>query len=434
MKRKILAIATMAMMCTIPFLNAFAATTYTPVAPTTCTFKKYFIVGPGDTVPNATFSFTVAPGSAVPASAGHFPVLAGLGTPTVADVTFVPGDTASLSQTTTGKIDLVREADDRDDLNDANDTLSSANGVQLEAGESFVEKTATVSFNTITFPEPGIYRYVITETANATHAAAGIMHDNDTDRILDVYVTDNGSGTLVVSSYVLHKSVSSPAANTTNGTADVANAMDALADKTDGFTNELKGTKDLAVKKEVSGNQASRDKYFAITVTMGNIADADVFAVSLADDANAATTDGNADATSGTNAATIAGNQGQTNSTSVTGAELKVGKTFYLQHGQSIAIRGFAPNATYAVVENAEDYKSTSATVTGYTDATSGTIGTVAGANKAVKTSFTNTRDGVVPTGAIMSVLPFVVVTMLGAAGYMVARKKVDDDEETKES
>ena len=30
------------------------------------------------------------------------------------------------------------------------------------------------------------------------------MHDNDVDRVLDVYVTDN-NGTLEISGYVLHK-------------------------------------------------------------------------------------------------------------------------------------------------------------------------------------------------------------------------------------
>ena len=75
---------------------------------------------------------------------------------------------------------------------------------------------------------------------------------------------------------------------------------------------------------------------------------------SIADDNDANTIDGNADATSGTTAATRASNQGKTNPTEVTGAQLKAGVKFYLQHGQSIAIRGIAPNATYTVTEDAE--------------------------------------------------------------------------------
>ena len=42
--------------------------------------------------------------------------------------------------------------------------------------------------------------------------------------------------------------------------------------------------------------------------------------------------------------------------------KIKAGQKFYLQHGQSVVIRGLAPNASYTVTENAEDYAS-SATI-----------------------------------------------------------------------
>ena len=251
------------------------------------------------------------------------------------------------------------------------------------------------------------------------------MHDNDTDRVLDVYVTDNGSGTLEVSAYVLHTADDDVVINTTMGSADVATAAAALDDKTDGFTNEY-SSKDLVFKKEVTGNQASRDKYFEFTAKLADVNDDDVFTVSLADDSDANTTDGNADATSGTNSATRASNQGKENPTSVTGAQMKAGVKFYLQHGQSIAIRGIAPNATYTVTEDAEDYKSTASAVTGFTDATTGVIGNIAGENKAVKTSFQNQRDGIVPTGVILDSAPFIIIIGLAVAAlaFTALRKK----------
>ncbi len=428
--RKLTALAATAAM-SVMMMSSFAsaATTYTAVEGTSTTFNKYLIMDEGDNVPNVTFNFTVAPGSAISADTSDnsvMQVLPGVGTPTIAAVTFEDGDTTKLAADVTNlEIDVSRDAVERDG------TLDATTGVELESGEKYATKTATVSFSGITFDEPGIYRYIITETASATNEAAGIMHDNDVDRVLDVYVTDDGTGTLVVSGYVMHTDVSNVAIGANMGSADVAAAGAALADKTDGFTNEY-NSKDLVFKKEVTGNQASRDKYFALTATVTNINDDDIFTVSLADDSNPATTDGNADATSGTNSATIADNQGKTNPTSVTGAELKAGVTFYLQHGQSIAIRGIAPNASYTISENKEDYKSTEAGVTEYEDPVTGTIGTVAGSDKAVMTSFLNTRDGLIPTGVILSVAGLLVVGIIAVIGFVFfgirSKKRYDED------
>ena len=403
---------------------AFAATTYTPVAGTSTTFSKFLVMDAGDSVPNSTFSFTVTPGQARSADTSDnavMQVLPGIGTPTIADVTFGPSDTTST--TTTGKIDLLRTNDNRVTGGAATDDL-----VHFDSGEKFAEKTATVSFTGITFDEPGIYRYIITETADAAHAAAGIAHDTDVDRVLDVYVTDD-NGTLVVSSYVLHTNDSDVVINNTMGSGDVQQAAAALTDKTDGFTNEY-ASKDLVFKKEVTGNQASRDKWFEFTATLADVADDDVFVVSLAADNDDNTTDGNADDTSGTTSATRASNQGKTNPTSVTGAQLKAGVKFYLQHGQSIAIRGIAPNATYTVEEDEEDYKDNGNILTGYTDARTGVIGTIAGDNKAVKTSFQNERTGVIPTGVMMTVVPAIVLIGAACTAFALKRKNRREDEE----
>ena len=76
--------------------------------------------------------------------------------------------------------------------------------------------------------------------------------------------------------------------------------------------------------------------------------------------------------------------------------------------------------------EEKEDYKSEAKAVTGYTDDVSGKI-----VSTDLKTSYKNTRDGVIPTGVIMTVAPFAAVTLLGAAGMVTIkmRKKEDDAE-----
>ena len=393
---------------------AFAATNYTPVAGTSCNFNKYLIMDAGDTVPNATFSFTVAPGTARSTSTSSndkMEVMAGVGTPTIADVTFAPTD--STATAAGSNIDVARAASDRAT------SLTAATGVELETGEKYATKQATVSFSGITFPEPGIYRYIISETASAAHAAAGLMHDNDTDRVLDVYVVDN-NGALEVAGYVMHKNDGDVTINATMGPADVATQGAALSDKTDGFTNEY-NTKDLRLSKTVSGNEASRDKYFEFTVTATDVADGDVFAVSIADDSDANTNDGSADATSGTakTGGTIEANAGKTNPATVTGAQLKAGQKFYLQHGQNIVVRGLPLNASYTLTENAEDYAS--AVMSGKTN--SGVIGTVAGTNKVAEAGFTNTRDGIIPTGVFLYAGIGVIAILFAGGMFLLTRK-----------
>lgn len=403
-------------------VTAFAENKYensaglTPVDGTSLTFKKFLIIGAGDNVPNVTFSYTIAAGTAIStdtSSNTEFQVDAGVDADkvTITDTTFAPRATTYTS-VQTGDIDVTRQASDRAT------GLTADTGVEFETskGEQYAVQNATVDFSGVTFVEPSVYRYIITETASTTNAAAGIMHDNDVDRVLDVYVTDN-NGTLEISGYVLHKNESNIAISSTMGSNDVMSEGEPLDDKTDGFTNEYK-SKDLVFKKEVVGNQASRDKYFEFTLKLENVGNENTFTVSIADDNDPNTTDGNADATSGSNNATITANRGKENVLTLTSdASGEITRKFYLQHGQSIAVRGLPLNAEYTVTENAEDYKSTGASVTGYTDATSGDIGIVAGNNKVVKTSFKNERQGIIPTGLFTIVGPAIAVILIALIG-----------------
>ena len=431
--------AALVMAPAVPVMAAAGnGTDYDEIAGTSTTFTKYFIMDEGDSVPTATFTFTITPGTAIAADVSNnaMEVMAGVGSPSISSVTFGPSDSTILAADVSG-IDIQREYKARE--KDAVDG-SDADAVQLDAGEKYAKKDVTIDFSGIKFNEPGIYRYIITEEAISGHEAAGIIHDPDTDRVLDVYVTDNGDGTLAVgdpqnstsalqiTGYVLHTDVGNVALSAaTNGSEDVADAGNALDDKTDGFTNEYV-SKDLKVEKEVTGNQASRDKYFEFTVTATNVTDADSYVVSLADDNNDNTNDGSASATSGAakTGGTIAANAGKTNPTVVTGAQLKAGQKFYLMHGQSIVIRGLAPNAGYTVTENAEDYAS--AVKSG--DTNSGTIGTVAGENKMAVAGFTNTRDGVIPTGVLVTVIPGAAIVAGAAAAFAAKRKGRKEEDE----
>lgn len=368
------------------------AADYEPAQGTSTNFNKYLVLDAEETVPNATFSFTAAPGAARAATETTVEVLPGIGNPAVSDVTFSPSDPT--------KTEAAAEADVKR---------------KLTEDKKFATKQATVDFSDIFFPSPGIYRYIITETASETDAAAGIIHDTPAERVLDVYVI-KGEGALEVTTYILHATaVDVPVSGGEGSYAE---------DKTDGFTNEFapipEEPKDLRIAKTVTGSRGSRDKYFAFTVTVTDIADEDTFQVSLADDGDDTTNDGNADAVSGNNKATIPENAGKPNPTSVTGAQLKAGVTFYLHHGQNIVIRGLSPEASYTVTENAEDYKSED--TEGKTN--SGTIGTVAGDGSIAEAGFTNTRDGIIPTGILLSVIPGIVIILGGAAGLILVKTR----------
>ena len=450
------------MLAQLPVSAAYEPTSMT----TNPTFQKYLIMDAGDTVPNETFSFTIVPGTPLAATSGTMAVLAGVtasGNPSIVPVHFsnaaVTKTTADASETDVVRANTARSAG----------AAATDDAVQLDAGEKFAKATATIDFTNVQFAEPGIYRYVITETAaTAAQTAMGIVNDTDTDRILDVYVVDNGAGSaavaeawiyngaeygteaeaqaaqtgnpghgdithreaqaavparLQVSSCVFHTDAGTVAAGTGYGSAGAA-----LSDKTDGFTNEVTGFKDLIVRKDVTGNQASRDKYFKLTVALGNIPESSTYAVSIADDGNANTNDGNADASPAkTDATTYAANT-MSNPTSVsTGSgETSVSQDFYLQHGQYVAIQGLPANATYSVTETAEDYKSTAAGVIGFTDKTATdttdtSIGAVAGSNKAVKTSYLNERSGSIPTGIFATAGGGILILIIGTVGLVAA-------------
>ena len=223
---------------------------YTAVAGTSTTFDKYLVMDADANVPNATFKFTVAPGTAIAATNTSVAVLKGIGTPIIADVTFAPTDS-----TTAG-------------LPSDTDTAT--------AGQQYAKQIVTVDFSGIRFPEPGIYRYIVTETETTNQ---GVTNDGTADRTLDVYVIDNGSK-LEVSSYVLHTGTDAPAAGMDKGSADVSNTGDKLGDKSAGYTNTY-DTSNLTFSKTVSGNQASRDKYFAFTVTISGAVAGTVYDVDL---------------------------------------------------------------------------------------------------------------------------------------------------------
>lgn len=408
----VIASAAAMMMTSMPVMAAGTNYGATIGGTKTTTFDKYLVMDAQAEVPNATFTYAVTAGAAkaYDVNGKKFEVLAGVdankvtmagvGTGATANqIVYKQGDTTAQDENA-----YVKDYD--------------------KATEKYALKTATLDFSACAFTEPGVYRYVITESG----VNQGITNDADLTRIVDVYVNDASTGAekkltiagaekkLTIAGYVLHSNADDTPDVAMGENAGSAGAYTDM--KSQGFTNSY-DTSDLTFRKEVSGNQASHDKYFEFTVAITDAVPSTVYQVDLV----------GADATSKSNAATIEANRGQINPASLTvGEDGTVTQKFYLQHGQEIKIQGIAKETKYAVTENKEDYKSTPAGVTGYADAVDGTI-----VSTDLKTSYLNTRDGVIPTGVIMTVAPFAAVTLLGgfgAATIAMKKKKKHEDEE----
>lgn len=358
--------------------HAVSTTTanYTPIDGTTATFEKYFVMNSGLQIPNATFKFAVSAGTAVAPDATHSKIMAGVGTPTIADVTFSATDTADVK--TTGDV---------------------GTSGALATGKQFVNKTATVDFSSCNFTEPGIYRYVITETSTVT----GVT--NDSAKIMDVFVTDN-NGTLELSGYVMHQNADSIELHDTD-------AQYKLADKVDGFVNNYESA-DLVFGKEVAGNQGNKYKDFTFTLKITNATPNAKYAINYT-----GTAEGRQDTPTSGEVSVLA-----------TDGDGSATRTFKLHDGEYVTVKGLANGVKYALTEDAQDYVSTegiTAQVSGgdaYTDATTGTIAN----NTTVKTGFTNTKAGVIPTGIFLGTMPYVAVVLAGGGmAFLVAKKKKED-------
>ena len=383
----------------------------------TTTFDKYLVMDKQAEVPNASFTYAVTAGTAkaYDVAGKKFAVLAGVdadkvtmagvGTKTANTITYKQGDAT---------------------LNDKNELVKD----YYKETDKYAKKTATLDFSACRFTEPGIYRYIVTESG--TNQA--VTNDADATRVIDVYVNDASDNAedrearidykLEIAGYVLHSNADdAPDVSLGENNGSTGSYV---ATKSQGFTNSY-DTSDIIIGKKVSGNQASRDKYFEFTVNITGAVPGTVYDVDLSC----------ADATTKTNAATITANEGKTNPATLTvGADGTVTQKFYLAHNQSIVIQGVAKDSKYKVTENAEDYKSTpfdaigadadNRVSEGSADATSGTV-----ASKDIYTGYVNTRDGVIPTGVIMTVAPFAAVTLLGGAGAvtMVMKKKKSEEE-----
>ena len=408
MKRTIKALAvllTLALVISVAAMSAFA---YDPIYGGTTQaglFKKYLTVDAEAQIPNASFSFSIDAGDPVPGSGDNAleikagPVVETNGeitAPTVAPATFTSG-----MDTTTG---LPTDADHTN---------------PSTTDKKFATSDIIFNFTGVQFDAPGVYRYVVTEQATDFE---GVTIDSGT-RYLDVFVqpSDADPSVLEVKTYSLRNTatnfqrVEDPAGS---GEYKYKYVTDPDV-KTDAFYNEL-DTVDLQFSKKIEGNQADMTKRFTYTLTLSDV-NPGTYTLSF----------------SGSNAADIIGD----NDTVVPGANsvytIVVPATgdnarsytgnFYLTNGDVVTVKELNKGYNYTVEENAEDYDPSVGIDNEGTDNDFNAPYTDQNVTaELTKTGYTNTREGIIPTGVIITVAPFMIGLLLFGAVmlFMISRRR----------
>lgn len=441
-------------------------------------FDKYLVLDDNANVPHYTSYYTVVAGNPVSGTATTPEVFAGV---EAANITISQPDEFHPGQTTYQEVQL-------------GDT------VEFKADQKYAKQSVRMSFANVTFTQPGIYRYIVTEKAR-TADQQGITNDSDKSRFLDVYVETKETGELGVVGYVFHDDddvetlkdeptfavvaaddllrngeyyvqdttatigdfgvlVDStgkkyrPASQAeidkaiTDRTSNLYSAVKTLKDA--GFQN-LYSTYDILLEKQVTGNQGNREEYFEFTVTISGGVPNSRYHVDLTNATanNIPYTLNGVNTTTKSNVAQLT--KAKDNSEILTNTGDALGEnqseyyfttdnngaktlTFYLKDDQRIEIWGLTEDMSYQITETAKDGEGYDIS---YRQDTNKNTRDVSGQQKVANATtavtkmganddtviYDNYRNGVVPTGIVMTAAPFALAMGL-AGGTLVLGKK----------
>lgn len=360
--------ATLLLLVSLLALPVSAANTNVAARGGEFTFNKYLVMEKNVVVPNVTFNFTITA-----ATSTNPAVESGIGTPTVGSAAF----TSTYSQ---------------EDIYESVQTVDGvADSLTLPVGKVYAKLPVTVDFSSISFPNPGVYRYTVTEEATNQD---GITDDTVT-RTLDVYVgyKDNSETDLEVMGYVMY-----------NGTITTTTGET----KSNGFTNTY-GTKNLTLTKNVEGNQGNRDKYFRFEVTIANAVAGTKYTVTVPTSPTEDDLEGS-DQLSDINKTELV----------ATGGTVRA--IYYLKDGQSITIQGLTPATTYAISEAsyAADGYTTKYQIDSNGEQTANSFDAQTMGDTSHTVTFTNHKEGTVPTGILLETAPYLILGAVVVAGLVV--------------
>lgn len=346
-------------------ISASAEITYTPISGST-TFVKNLVVDDDANIPSITFDYTIRRGTPVAATANTIEILVSdTGGGTVGTASFTNDDTAHAIP------GLPTDADP------SNPT----------AGKKYVQKTVQITLADNSFRKPGVYRYELTEINDN---APGVTYDPVPTRYLDVFVVADENNVLSVDSYVLRD-----AATTIDLNGEYTSDPD---EKSSGYTNSLTQY-NFDFSKTISGNQGDKNKRFDFTLNITG-ANPGTYRVITNDVTGNPTT-----ITVGTNG-------------TATGE-------YSLTNGSTVQVIGLNAGAVCTVTEDPDDYTATHS-LDGGGVVSGASSGAVELADSDHSVAFTNTRNGIIPTGVIMTIAPFAIgICVFGAVIiFIISRRK----------
>ena len=241
-----------------------------------------------------------------------------------------------------------------------------------------------LDFSNITFDQPGIYKFTVTEKAGNNK---DMKYDTDA-RYLYVFVKRNGTSNEIYG-----------VAMSKNTTVDGKNAN---------IKNEYKKSntngdefKDLTIEKRVTGEMGDTDKLFNFTLTITSGSGRTKYHVSKTANGSSNTVD-------------LTTNQPY---------------TFSLKNGDSIVVENLSTNDSYTIAETdytSEGYHTTYKTqVDGEDEKDSSASSNKSMANKNVKEIIINERNTVTPTGIVMSYGPYILMIAAAAVlGFVFLRRR----------
>ena len=351
-----------ALIMTFAIIPTSAATNYTAIGGST-TITKNLAVEDDANIPDITFGYTITRGTPVAATANTIEILASEVTASIGNAAFTNADTA----------------------NTISGLPTDAQGSPT-AGKKYAQKSVTVTFPANSFTKPGVYRYVIAETDGGK---PGVTYDT-TSRYPDVFVVaDPATNVLSVDRYVLRNS-----APTIGTDGNYTSDPDV---KSSGYTNTITQY-DFEFSKAITGNQGDKNKLFTFTLNITN-------------------------AIPGTYPVETTGVS--TNISSITiGSDGTYTGSIDLTDGSVVRIVNLNMDAVCTVSEDAEDYTPTHVIDSGSSVSgnNSGQI-TLADADHSV--AFTNTRNGIIPTGVLLTIAPFAIgILLFGAIIIFIVAKR----------
>jgi len=314
-------------------VKAADTTTSTITGSAAVTLSSYLIMREGTVAPAETFSYTVSylgTSSTIDKPVDGNPV-GGSATFSSTSVTSTTAGSAMTRTTTSTDKEYVSKG-------------SGSDVITLNSDDLYARQDFTLDFQGVTYYDIGTYDYLITETPGTntaiTYASPMILQ-------VSIEYTDATSKTLAAPVYVLHKAKSTTVGETTTYSIDTSDSA-----KYTGFTNRYE-TFNLNVINTVTGNQASHDEYFPVTVNLTGATAGTTYKVDLSK------TGTNTEATP-TNTVT---SETHTNPQTITiKADGTATAEFWLKNRESVTIQGLAKGVKYSVQQ---DY--TKMTTEGYT-------------------------------------------------------------------